>query len=226
MTITANLDHLVVAARSLDQGVDWCEATFGITPGPGGAHALMGTHNRLFAIGSARHPKAYLEIIAVDRAAPPPGRPRWFDLDDPGLQHAVSQQPRLVHFVARCSPAAAALAAVRGLGIDPGDLLAAERETAAGMLRWRITIPADGRRPFDGAFPTLIEWSTAHPADGMDACGVTLSSLVVHHPLARQLEAFYRAIGLRQASVHEGPCKLVAKLDTPRGAISLDSAGT
>ena len=42
------IDHLVVAATSLDQGVQWCEALFGITPALGGEHALFGTHNRLF----------------------------------------------------------------------------------------------------------------------------------------------------------------------------------
>ncbi|MEY4341937.1 MAG: hypothetical protein RL541_1441, partial [Pseudomonadota bacterium] len=44
----AYIDHLVVAASSLAQGVAWCEDQLGITPGPGGEHALFGTHNRLF----------------------------------------------------------------------------------------------------------------------------------------------------------------------------------
>jgi hypothetical protein len=39
----------VVVAASLEQGVQWCERVLGITPGPGGEHALMGTHNRLFS---------------------------------------------------------------------------------------------------------------------------------------------------------------------------------
>lgn len=47
MTSLAKLDHLVIMANSLDDGVDWCEATLGVTPGPGGEHPLMGTHNRL-----------------------------------------------------------------------------------------------------------------------------------------------------------------------------------
>ena len=39
----AQLDHLVIMANSLDEGVAWCEATLGVTPGPGGEHPLMGT---------------------------------------------------------------------------------------------------------------------------------------------------------------------------------------
>ncbi|MEO7940296.1 MAG: VOC family protein, partial [Burkholderiaceae bacterium] len=50
------IDHLVVVAKTLDQGVQWCEATFGITPGPGGEHAQFGTHNRLFKIATPANP--------------------------------------------------------------------------------------------------------------------------------------------------------------------------
>lgn len=226
MNIGAQLDHLVVAARSLDEGVAWCESVFGITPGPGGTHRMMGTHNRLFAIGSPRYPQAYLELISIDPATAPPGRPRWFDLDDAGMQRAISEQPRLVHFVARCSPAADALSAARKVGIDPGDLVAAERETPDGTLRWRITIPADGRRRFDGAFPTLIEWSTVHPADRMGPSGVTLLSLDLHHPRMGQLEAGLRAIGLRQVGTQVAAADLVAAFDSPRGKVTLRSGGT
>ena len=95
------LDHLVVVAASLQQGVDWCEATLGVTPGPGGQHPLMSTHNRMLKIASAAFPLAYLEIIAIDPAAPAPGRARWFGLDEPALQARVQRSPQLVHLVAR-----------------------------------------------------------------------------------------------------------------------------
>ncbi len=78
-----NLDHLVVLAQTLEDGAAWCRATLGVTPVVGGAHPDMGTHNRLFAIASERFAGAYCEILAIDPAAPAPGRPRWFDLDDP-----------------------------------------------------------------------------------------------------------------------------------------------
>ena len=56
------LDHVVVLAKTLEQGVQWCEATLGITPAPGGEHAQYGTHNRLFKIATPANPFAYLEI--------------------------------------------------------------------------------------------------------------------------------------------------------------------
>ena len=88
--MSAAVDHLVVAAASLDQGVAWCEATLGITPGPGGKHPLMGTHNRLLKIATEPSRDAYLEIIAIDPAAPPPGRVRWFGLDDAVAAGAIA----------------------------------------------------------------------------------------------------------------------------------------
>ena len=41
------LDHLVVAAATLDDGIAWCERTLGHVPQAGGRHAFMGTHNRI-----------------------------------------------------------------------------------------------------------------------------------------------------------------------------------
>ena len=34
----SQIDHLVVAAHSLQQGIEWCESVFGITPDAGGEH--------------------------------------------------------------------------------------------------------------------------------------------------------------------------------------------
>jgi hypothetical protein len=112
----------------------------------------MGTHNALLAISSARFPNSYLELIAIDPDAPGPRRRRWFDLDAPTWQ-ATGDEPRLVHWVARTDDIDAASAALRRAGFDPGPIVAAERMTPRGLLRWRITLPDDGGRPAAGAVP-------------------------------------------------------------------------
>ena len=84
--MSAEVDHLVVAAHSLEQGADWCQRVLGVASRPGGKHGAMGTHNRLLALSSAAYPRSYLEIIAIDPDAPAPSRPRWFGLDDAALQ--------------------------------------------------------------------------------------------------------------------------------------------
>jgi hypothetical protein len=173
------LDHLVVAARTLDEGVDWCDATFGLRPEAGGRHALMGTHNRVFALDGNAWPRAYFEIIAIDPAAAAPQVMRWFDLDDPALQQALSAGPQLVHWVARCSDIVETRDALRAGGIDCGEPAALERVTPHGLLRWQFTLRADGRRPLDGAAPALIAWSDRHPTDALPPSGIALEALDV-----------------------------------------------
>lgn len=171
------IDHLVVAAPTLEQGVRWCEDTLGVAPQPGGRHAFMGTHNRLLSVAGPDSPQAYLEIIAIDPAAPPPGRPRWFDLDDPGLQARLRASPRLVHWVVACDDAGAAAGRMRATGPDPGPLVAAHRETPHGTLRWRLTVPTDGRLRCAGAWPTVIQWDDGHPSQRLPDQGLRLQGL-------------------------------------------------
>jgi hypothetical protein len=221
----AQVDHLVIAAKSLDRGVQWCEATLGVTPGPGGDHPLMGTHNRLLRLSTPGYPRAYLEIIAIDPDANAPARTRWFDLDDPQLQRAIHLQPRLVHFVARTGDAASALKALHRLGLDRGPLVPAERATPQGPLRWQISVRDDGQRLFYGTLPTLIQWEDNHPTSAMAESGLALLSLHARHPRLDDLQAAHAAIGLQGVTVEQGPPNLVATLATPKGTVILESAG-
>ncbi len=218
----ARIDHLVVAAASLAEGVAWCEATLGVTPGPGGAHALFGTHNRLLRLHSALHTQAYLEIIAIDPAATPTrGAPlrRWFDLDDPALSQRLRHEgPQLIHWVASVPDINAAVAAWQALGMDRGPVIEASRATPQGVLRWRITVRDDGQRLFGGALPTLIQWGDAHPADTMADTGLGLRGLTLYHPEADRLTAALNAIGLDGVAVQPGPAGLQVALSSARDA--------
>jgi hypothetical protein len=244
--MNTQLDHLVVAARTLQEGVDWCEATLGITPGPGGEHPLFGTHNRLFRIATVNFPRAYFEIIAINsealRAANTPANPikkRWFDLDSEDLQNSIKSSPRLVHFVANTSDANKACTALQTLGIDRGPAVQASRMTPAGLLQWQITVRGDGQRLFNGGLPTLIEWgekgsapavannapSVAHPANNMPDSGIVLQSLHMISPQAAELQAAHQAIGLQSVKVTFGEPNLIATLQTPKGVVTLESKG-
>jgi hypothetical protein len=228
VTDVARIDHLVVAADSLPQGVAWSEATLGVTPGPGGEHPLMGTHNLLMRIATVDHPRAYLEIIAANPAVPvpPEGRRRWYDLDDATLRAAVREQgPRLVHWVAQVPDMARAVAALAGAGIDRGKVLAVSRMTPRGLLQWEITVRDDGQRLFDGCLPTLIAWGDVHPGAAMPQSGVTLHRLTIRHPRADALRDAMDALGLEGIDVTDGPANLSATLHAPRSAVRLDSRG-
>ena len=230
------IDHLVVVARTLEHGVQWCEATLGITPAAGGEHALYGTHNRLFKIATPSNPLAYFEIIAIDPQAARPAnspRKRWFDMDDPALQAAVAIEPRLVHFVANTSDIQAARNALKALGIERGPAMQASRHSRRGLLQWQITVREDGQRLFDGALPTLIQWGKPdaaeplrlHPRNSLPRSGVTLQGISITHPTAAKLQAAYEAIGLSGVAIEAGPANITVTLHTPKGPIQLQSHG-
>lgn len=234
--MTSQIDHLVIVADNLDQGVAWCEATLGMTPGPGGEHKLFGTHNRLFKIATPANPMAYCEIIAINSAAAPAIKPvakRWFDMDNADLQAAVAVAPRLVHFVANTPDVQAACAALAALHIDRGPALEASRHSRKGLLQWQITVRADGQRLFNGMLPTLIQWGKPdaaepmrlHPRNSLPRSGVTLQSITATHPEAPALRLAYAAIGLQGVAVESGPANLSVTLQTPKGLVTLTSQG-
>ena len=206
-------DHLVLAARDLDAGAAWLEHHLGVALSAGGKHARMGTHNRVLGLGN----DYYLELIAIDAQAAPPGRPRWFDLDR--LQ--ASDRPRLIHWVARSDDIARDIAACSEA---LGEILPMER----GDYFWRISVPADGHLPGDGLVPTLIQWGVPHhPASRLPDAGCRLMKLEGFHPQPARIRTALAALGLgSRLDVH--PCaegeaaQLVAYLRTPGGLVELD----
>jgi hypothetical protein len=231
----AYIDHLVVAASSLAQGVAWCEDRLGITPGPGGEHALFGTHNRLFKIATPQFPMAYFEIIAINPQAIRTPKTiarhphRWFDLDTSELQKTIAHEPCLIHFVVNTTNIQASLKALKKQGIDRGPAIHAERHTSKGLLQWQISVRKDGQRLFDGLLPTLIQWGTPkepdplqlHPRNTLPRSGVTLQSIDITHTSADKLQAAYDAIGLEGLSVGYGATQLKVTLETPNGKVVL-----
>ncbi len=250
--LKTQIDHLVVVAKTLEQGAQWCEATLGITPNPGGEHAQFGTHNRLFKIATPGHPLAYLEIIAINSVAKNASntpatangpsknasknagtKKRWFDMDDAALQAAVALEPRLVHVVAQTDDIQAGRTALKALGIDRGAAVEANRHTRKGRLEWKITVRDDGQRLFNGTLPSLIQWGKStdaeplrlHPRNTLPRSGVSLQSVSVTSPSADKLQAAYDAIGFTGVTLTEGPANITVTLKTPKGVVTLQSQG-
>lgn len=229
--MTARLDHLVVLADTLSEGVRWCEQVLGVTPDAGGKHPLMGTHNRLLDISGADFPQAYLEIIALDAGAPSRregGLQRWFDMDDVVLLRQVERDgPQLIHWVAAVPDLAHTHALWRTqLGIDRGAILKASRPTPTGLLEWQITVRDDGQRLMSGCLPTLIQLGEQHPASSLKARGVQLTSLQLEHPDAGLIQGALVAAEIAAAGITtlRSPAPaLCATLETPRGPITLNA---
>jgi hypothetical protein len=210
-----HIDHITITAPTLAAGAALVWQTLGVKPQVGGEHPRMGTHNLLLRLG----PALFLEVIAANPAAPAPGRPRWFALDN---LHADTPSA-LTTWVVRTPDIHATVAACpEALGpVEP---------MSRGSLNWLITIPADGSVPVDGIAPALIEWQTAgHPAARLAEHGLSLAKLEICHPDAARLSRMLAAIGL-EGSYGVSPLPagsvphLVAHINTPQGLRVLSTA--
>ena len=179
------LDHLVVGAANLDQGITWIRDLFSVEIPRGGEHTRMGTHNCLMQIGSG----AYLEVIAINPAAPSSGRPRWFGLDNPSVRAALEQQPSLLTWVVNTHDISASQQQTK---FSFGNVEAMNRDS----LKWLITLPADGNPPEGGVIPMLIQWQNSiHPAHSMANLGCSLQKLEIYHAQPELIAAVLKSIG-------------------------------
>lgn len=195
------LDHLAIAAGTLAEGSRATGDLLGRPLQPGGTHPHFGTHNRLLGLACG----LYLEAIAIDPAAPPPGYPRWFDLD------RFTGPPRLTNWICRTRDLPAMLARFP----QAGRAVALSR----GGLRWQMAVPADGILPFDNLFPALICWQgTDHPARMLPDSGCRLERLTVRHPRAHSLARMLAPVlDDPRIAFEAGPPRLSARIATPDG---------
>ena len=161
------LDHLAIAAETLEDGTAWAEAAFGVPFQLGGKHARYGTHNRLLGLED----DLYIEVIAPDPYGQSDG-PRWFGLD------TFEGPPRLANWI--CEP------------VDLEEYLRHGMQRVQmqrGALRWDMGVPPDGSLPMGGGFPTVLSWHTdTPPGQSLPSSGFALTRLTINHPQAAAIE--------------------------------------
>jgi len=220
MNIT--IDHIVIGAHTLEQGVDYIQQQFGVKVPLGGVHPKMGTHNALMQLSDslffeiiAINPDSYTdETLIVDQ-------PRWFSLDDPLLQKQLIQQPRLLTWVVNCSDINRAL--TQGIYRQT----CAERITR-GELSWDFALPADRSLLAAGLIPYILQWHGSHPAAKMKNLACQLQYITVHHPQPQWLTDQLRSIGIKDlVKIKSLPATQLAFMEavfkTPKGLVSLSS---
>ncbi|WP_426417676.1 VOC family protein [Aestuariirhabdus sp. LZHN29] len=219
--MSVSMDHLVVAARTVEEGVDYLRQQLGVSLPAGGKHPRMGTHNHLMRVGDG----VFLEVIAIDPKAEPPQRPRWFGLDDSAVRRLLDRGPRLHTWVANVPDLSARSSR---LGACYGTVEAMTRDA----LRWDITLPEDGQLPGGGLLPTLLQWHTqGHPSKAMTDLGCCLKQLVLRHNRPDWLRDQLQQIGAEALVAVEGvgddrSPSLCARFETPAGERWLDSSTT
>lgn len=196
------LDHIAIAAETLEEGVEYVETTLGVSMAAGGKHPLFGTHNRLLGLGDI-----YLEVIAVDPLAGRVPRCRWFDLD------RFCGPPRLTNWICKTNEAATDLS--RALS-GTGPMVEVSRED----LKWHITVPDNGCLPLDGCAPALIDWGDfPSPATRLPDQGCGLRKLTITHPESGALRQFIQD-RLNDPRVVVEPAEQPSfemQINTPRG---------
>lgn len=211
----AEIDHIVLGARTLEEGAAFVEQHLGVRPRAGGRHEGFGTHNMLLGLGRG----TYLEVIAPDPGQPDPPHGRLFDLDDPAVKVMLEAEPRLIAWVAR-TPLLDAV--VARLGHRAGEVRAMSR----GDLHWRMAFPPQ-RQDMDNMIPALIEWKGEGASARIPDSHVRLLALEAEHPDADAVKAALAERGLEEAvRVRRSPrARLVARLRRADGQeVALSSA--
>ncbi len=199
------LDHLAVASATLEEGTAWVEDQLGVQLLPGGQHARYGTHNALLGLADG----LYFEVIAKDPNAVPEAGHSWFGLD------SFVGAPRLANWICQTADMVAAMnKAPRSAGTP--------QALTRGDLAWQIAVPDGGTLPFDGAFPTLLQWAdgTQHPSQRLPDSGCKLEMFEVTHPAADIINAMIDLQDSR-VSLSEGPFAMQATFQTPHGLRTL-----
>ena len=205
------LDHLVYATPNVEETVEDLFQTLGVRALVGGQHVGWGTHNCIASLGDG----LYLEIVGPDPRQPEPDEPRPFLID-----HITS--PRLVTWAVSVPDMAAALAASKAAGYDPGPARAMSRATpGGGTLAWQLTSPPFGDD--GGLVPFILAWgSNVHPSSTAMK-GLSLVSFSAFHPQPEQVNRMLQALGTSLVIQHGPKPRLEARLGGPTGEAVLHS---
>jgi hypothetical protein len=194
----AQFDHLVVAIRSLPEGIAEFERLTGVRAGVGGKHPGRGTENALVSFGGGK----YLEIVAPQEGA------ELSAMDQP---MRTLDRLRIVNWAVSVAYAEGAVSALRAAGFETTPPQPGSRLTPAGeRLAWTTFGLAD--RAIAVA-PFFINWSsgTRHPATTAPG-GCELGGLTVSDPASERLSTALDALGVSGVTYNKGAPRIEAAI--------------
>jgi hypothetical protein len=203
------VDHLLLGVPDLEAGVKWFEEKTGVRPAGGGSHPGRGTRNALVSLGG-RH---YLEIIAPD-----PAQAGVVDELADGLKKLTA--PRLVTWAAASTDLEATLSRFDAGKVPHSPVLPGSRKRLDGReLSWRT---ASVESEMGELIPFFIDWGTTpHPSADAPA-GARLVALTFRHPKPEALTAELSRLGIAAEVTKADQPGLSARIETPRGPLTLD----
>jgi hypothetical protein len=203
----AQFDHLVVAIRSLPEGIAEFERLTGIKAGAGGKHPGRGTENALVSLGGGR----YVEIIAPQAGA-------TLDARDEGMRQL--EHLTIITWAVSVSDVEEAVKALRASGVAVQVPQPGSRITPSGeRLEWTTFGVAGPSLPLA---PFFICWSraTKHPSTTTPG-GCTLTELTVQDPAPDRLAAALNALGVGGVTYVKGPTRIEARLTCGDTSVTL-----
>ncbi|MES9964219.1 MAG: VOC family protein [Candidatus Sedimenticola sp. 20ELBAFRAG] len=218
MNKQSKIDHIVIGASSLAEGVSYVKSMLGVDIPYGGEHIKLGTHNHLMQLGN----ETFLEVIAVNQQITSPARPRWYGLDDPYTRLCLERQPSLLTWVVNTGD-------INGLIQKATFSLGKSELISRGNLSWYFGLPEDGRLLGGGLLPYAIEWHTEnHPSKSMTDLGCSIQSVEIFHPYPNWIKSALKSIDalslvkINELAENETPY-LSVKIGTPTGEVNLQS---
>ena len=212
------LDHLVIGAETLRQGVDYIRSVLDVELPKGGLHKTMGTHNHLMQLGN----DSYIEVIAINPEAAAPRQPRWFNLDDGLMRASLQRQPRLITWVINTAD-------IKAVELDAKLPIGVPTELSRDSLSWQLGLTEDGRLLANGLVPYVLQWHTEqHPSRSMADLGCRLHSLEIYHNRPDWLNSILASmsadhlVSTYPLADTETPY-LSANIETPSGLVNLNS---
>lgn len=203
------IDHIIYGVHDLDAEVASLASTWGVAPSFGGRHLNLGTANYLADLGN----DAYLELIGPDPTQPAPEAARPLGLDR-------MMSGGVITWCARVDDLDEAVAKAGEAGFDFTPPVAWQRQSAQGLLSWRLSFTA-----FDnpgGVAPFLIQWDEGVPHPSTTAAkGLRLASMHGQHPRPARVDPLLAALGI-DLEVRRAPqAGLAVRIATPGGEVPL-----
>jgi hypothetical protein len=203
------LDHIILGAPDLDDGIAVLEKNLGVRAIRGGQHLGHGTRNALIPLEGDK----FLEVLAPDPDQPAPKRARWVGIDE-------VRSPRLTGWAANGHHLQVLVADAVQQGVDLGEVLSGSRSNKDGtVLTWSFTDPYT--RVADGIVPFFIDWGgTPHPSQLAEP-SATLNGFWAEHPDPGPVQSMLSVLGI-DLPVRVAPSPaLVADVTGPLGRIQL-----
>jgi Glyoxalase-like domain len=209
VALHAQLDHIMIAIRSLPEGIAEFERLTGVKAGIGGKHPGRGTENALVSLGGG----SYVEIIA-----PQPDATLFADYERMRtLDHLT-----IFTWAVGVTDVAAAAAALTSAGLAVTPPQPGARVTPAGeRLEWSTFNLADRSMAIA---PFFIQWSpgTKHPSTTSPG-GCSVSALKLQDPAIARLSAGLNALGVSGVTFAEGPPAIEATLKCGSKTVTIKS---